>query len=55
MMNAKDQMLYNIAKEQEDRILSGEDIDLQELADIIKLIRRAEYKRGKSDKGKDGY
>jgi len=46
-MTPKTKMLWGISKEQEQKVLSGKDIDLEELEGLFKMIRSAEYRRGK--------
>ena len=48
-MTPKTKMLWDISKEQEKKVLNGEDIDLEELAGLFKMIRSAEYRRGKEE------
>jgi len=52
-MTPKDQMLYDIAQEQKERLLKvlPEMVDGMKVSEVITLISRAEYKRGKFDGG----
>jgi len=47
-LTPKDKMLYKTAFENMEQMLEEYDAD-EELPEMIKFIRRAEYKRGKAD------